>query len=105
VAIETHFAWVLAGKRAYKLKKPLRHAKQTLAQRERAYRAELRLNMRLAPAVHLQVPPLARGAIGSLDFVGHERIVDWLVVLLPASHMLEQTIKDGTVGHLHQLMV
>jgi aminoglycoside phosphotransferase family enzyme len=110
VAFEPHFAWVfLAGERAYKLKKALRHAqmdKQTLAHRERACRAELRLNRRMAPAVYLQVQPLARGAIGSLDFAGHERIVGWLVelVCLPASRMLEQAIKDGTVGDLHQLM-
>ena len=54
-------SWVfLAGERAYKLKKPVRFSYldfSTLARREAACRAELRLNRRLAPDVYLAVRP------------------------------------------------
>ena len=59
---ETHMSWVfLAGDRAYKLKKPVRFPYldfSSLARREAACRAELRLNRRLAPDVYLDVVPL-----------------------------------------------
>ncbi len=49
---ETHMSWVfLAGERAYKLKKPVRFPYldfSSLARREAACRAELRLNRALA---------------------------------------------------------
>jgi uncharacterized protein len=52
---ETHMSWVfLVGDRVYKLKKPIRFPYldfSTLAKRETACRAELRLNRRLAPDV------------------------------------------------------
>jgi aminoglycoside phosphotransferase family enzyme len=76
-------SWVfLAGDRVFKLKKPVRFAYldfSTLARREEACRAELKLNRRLAPDVYLSVMPLVwtpRGlAIGGSGFT-----VDWLVV-------------------------
>ena len=59
---ETHMSWVfLAGDRVYKLKKPVRFPYldfSTLAQREAACRAELKLNRRLARDVYLDVKPL-----------------------------------------------
>ena len=84
---ETHMSWVfLAGERAYKLKKPVRFAYldfSSLARREAACRAELRLNRRLAPDVYLGVEPLTsapkRG--GSFSLGGSGPVVDWLVVM------------------------
>lgn len=102
--IETHFAWVfLVGDRAYKLKKPLRQAPidySTRARRERACRAELELNRRLAPGVYLRVVPLGRDDSGELTRAPGARVVDWLVemVRLPAARMLDRAILTGTVG-------
>jgi uncharacterized protein len=102
--IETHFAWVfLAGKRAYKLKKPLRQASlnyNTLAHRARACQAELELNRRLAPGVYLRVVPLGRKPNGALTHGAGVQVVDWLVemVRLPRARMLDRAILRGAVG-------
>jgi aminoglycoside phosphotransferase family enzyme len=81
---ETHMSWVfLAGQEAYKLKKPVQFAYldfSTLARREMACRAELRLNRRLAPEVYYAVMPIVRSARG-LAIGGSGQIVDWLVVM------------------------
>lgn len=60
--IETHISWVLlAGEFAYKIKKPLKLPFldfSTLALRQQACLAELRLNRRFAPDIYLDVRPL-----------------------------------------------
>lgn len=102
--IETHFAWVfLVGERAYKLKKPLRQASMsynTLALRERACRAEVELNRRLAPGIYLRAVPLGCNVAGELMRARGVKVVDWLVemVRLPAGRMLDQAILAGTIG-------
>jgi len=101
--IETHFAWVfLAGDRAYKLKKAIRQGSmdyRTLASRERACRAELHLNRRLAPGVYLRVLPVRRGGAGGVRHARRVPIVDWLIEMrrLPAARMLDRAIAEGTV--------
>lgn len=101
--IETHFAWVfLAGSYALKLKKPLRQGSldyRTLARRESACRAEVRLNRRIAPDVYLGVEPLWRTRNGQLSRHGGERIVEWLVCMrkLPASRRLDQLLSRGAL--------
>jgi len=81
---ETHMSWVfLTADRAYKLKKPVRFPYldfSSLALRETACRAEIRLNRRLAPEVYLGVVPLTVSAAG-LSLGGAGDIVDWLVVM------------------------
>ena len=103
--IETHFAWIfLAGERAYKLKKPLHQASmdyRTVALRERACRAELELNRRLAPDVYRRIVPLGRARDGRLALrAGAGQAVDWLVQMrrLPAARMLDQAIAERSVG-------
>lgn len=102
--IETHFAWVfLVGERAYKIKKPLRQGAmnyRTLALRERACRAEVELNRRLAPAIYLRAVPLGCNVAGELMRARGVKVVDWLVemVRLPAARMLDQAILAGTAG-------
>ncbi len=97
---ETHMSQVfLAGDRAYKLKKPVRFPYldfSTLARREAACRAELRLNRRLAADTYLGVIPLVQTARG-LALGGAGATVDWLVVMkrLDASHMLDRVIAEG----------
>ena len=60
--VETHISWVLlAGRLAYKLKKPVRLPFvdfSTLALRRHFCHEELRLNRRLAPALYLGVLPV-----------------------------------------------
>jgi aminoglycoside phosphotransferase family enzyme/predicted kinase len=60
--IETHVSWViLAGERAYKLKKPVNFGfldYSTLARRQFFCEEELRLNRRLAPDLYLAVVPV-----------------------------------------------
>lgn len=99
---ETHMSWVfLAGERVYKLKKPVHFPYldfSTIARRERACRAELRLNRRLAPDVYLDVLPLTNGAQGMM--LGGEGVpVDWLVQMkrLDERHMLDRLIIEGRV--------
>ncbi len=77
-------SWVfLAGERVYKLKKPVRFPYldfSTIDRRERACRAELRLNRRLAPDIYLDVVPLVDTGHG-LALGGEGRPVDWLVCM------------------------
>jgi len=100
---ETHMSWVfLAGDRVYKLKKPVRFPYldfSTLALREAACRAELRLNRRLAPGIYLGVLPLVAAAHG-LSLGGDGVVVDWLVVMrrLDEGQTLERAIQDQRVA-------
>jgi aminoglycoside phosphotransferase family enzyme len=99
-ARETHMSWVfLAGARVYKLKKPVRFPYldfSTLARREAACRAELRLNRRLAPDVYLDVLPLVETGQG-LALGGEGHPVDWLVCMrrLDERYMLDRLIEAG----------
>jgi aminoglycoside phosphotransferase family enzyme len=101
---ETHMSWIFFdGDLVFKLKKPVRFAYldfSTLARREAACRAELRLNRRLAPDVYLDVVPLVwtqRGfAIGGTGGIP----VDWLVMMrrLDEASTLENRLLDHPVG-------
>ena len=66
--IETHISWVLlAGRYAYKIKKPVRLPFldfSTLELRRHFCEEELRLNRRTAPELYLRVVPIARAASG-----------------------------------------
>jgi aminoglycoside phosphotransferase family enzyme len=99
---ETHMSWVfLTGDKAYKLKKPVRFSYldfSTLALREAACRAEIRLNRRLASDVYLGVVPLRRSA-ATLSICGSGEIVDWLVVMrrLDESQMLDRALAEHRV--------
>ena len=95
---ETHMSWVfLAGNEVYKLKKPVRFPYldfSTLARREAACRAELRLNRRLAPDVYLGVLPLVERA-GKLSIDGEGAPVDWLVKM---KRLDERFMLDGILA-------
>jgi aminoglycoside phosphotransferase family enzyme len=100
---ETHMSWVfLAGAHVYKLKKPVRFPYldfSTLARRERAARAEFRLNRRLAPDIYLGVVPLTK-ADGGLVLGGEGMPIDWLVKMkrLDERAMLDARIADGRLS-------
>jgi len=99
---ETHMSWVfLVGDRVYKLKKPVRFPYldfSTLAQREAACRAELRLNRVLAPDIYRDVLPLVDTAHG-LSIGGTGITVDWLVLMkrLDERNMLDEVIGERRV--------
>lgn len=99
---ETHMSWIfLAGDRAYKLKKPVRFPYldfSTLARREAACRAELRLNRRLAADVYLGVAPLVVTDHG-LAISADGTVVDWLVVMrrLDQNQTLEHAIQSRQI--------
>lgn len=96
---ETHMSEVfLVDDRVYKLKKPVRFPYldfSTLARREAACRAELRLNRRLAPDVYREVVPLVRTETG-FAIGGPGAAVDWLVVMnrLDGAQMLDRVIAE-----------
>jgi hypothetical protein len=102
VCRETHMSWVfLAGDRVYKLKKPVRFSYlnfSTLARREAACRAELRLNRALAPDIYLDVLPLVDTGDG-LAIGGTGTTVDWLVLMkrLDEHDMLDRRIAESHV--------
>jgi aminoglycoside phosphotransferase family enzyme len=99
---ETHMSWVfLVGDRVYKLKKPVRFSYldfSTLARREAACRAELRLNRALAPDIYLDVLPLVDTGEG-LSIGGTGITVDWLVLMqrLDERDMLDRMIGERRV--------
>ena len=75
--VETHISWVLlAGDYAYKMKKPVRLPFldfSTLAARRHYCEEELRLNRRTAPALYLEVVPIARRRGGAVQVGGSGR--------------------------------
>jgi aminoglycoside phosphotransferase family enzyme len=98
---ETHMSWVfLVGDRVYKLKKPVRFPYldfSTLARREAACRAELRLNRALAPDIYLEVVPLVDTGTGlSIDGAGTP--VDWLVFM---ARLDERNMLDCLIAERH----
>ncbi len=96
---ETSKSWVfLAGDRAYKLKKPVRSPFldfTTLARREAACKAELRLNRRLAAGTYVGLTPLTLTPQG-LRLGGEGETADWLVVMrrLDTRAMLDTRIRE-----------
>ncbi len=82
--IETHISWVLlAGERAYKVKKPVRLPFvdfSTLASRRHFCELELRLNQRLAPQLYLEVLPVC-GTPSSPRLGGAGEPIDYAVCM------------------------
>ena len=105
-AIETHFAWVfLAGRFAYKMKKPLRFREfdlTTLATRRANCELEVALNRRLAPAVYVGTVPLY-GLGGRLSLEGPGTPVEWLVKMhkLPRERALDRLAAMGQINDTH----
>lgn len=97
---ETSKSWVfLAGDKVYKLKKPLRTPYfdfTSLAQREAACKAEVRLNRRLASETYLGFTPLSLAPTG-LRIGWDGEPAEWLVVMrrLDERMMLATLIRDG----------
>lgn len=105
---ETHMSWAFLGRdRVWKLKKPMTTPFldfSTLAAREAACRAEVRLNRRLAPEVYLGLRSLVVGETGALDLGPDDPhqpgLTDWVVEMrrLPDAAMLDRAIAAGRVS-------
>jgi uncharacterized protein len=100
---QTHISVVfLAGRFAYKIKKPvaLRFLDySTLEQRRHFCELEVRLNRRLAPAVYLGVVPVTSDATG-VRMEGRGEALEWAVKMerLPEGAMLRERLRRGELG-------
>ncbi len=100
---QTHISLVfLAGRLAYKLKKPVEMGfldYTTLERRRHFCEEEVRLNRRLAPSVYLGVVPITRDG-SQIRVEGGGTIVEWAVKMerLPDSATLGAHLERGDVG-------
>ncbi|MBK3869276.1 hypothetical protein GFL09_16800 [Pseudomonas stutzeri] len=109
--IETHGSLIfLCADRAYKLKREIAYAALdflTLQKRERACRAELRLNRRTAPDLYLEVRSITRDRSGRMAFDGAGDVLDWVVVMrrFPQAALFEHMAVAGklTPALMHAL--
>ena len=101
--IQTHISFViLAGDRAYKLKKPRDFGFldfRTLEARRLDSERELRLNQRLTQGVYLAVKPLVLTACGGFALGGDGDAVDYVVVMrrLDQEQMLDRLVEHGSI--------
>jgi aminoglycoside phosphotransferase family enzyme/predicted kinase len=109
--IDTHAASIiLAGHRAWKLKRPVCLPYldfSTPDKRRQALEAELDLNRRTAPELYLGVHPLTRSADGVLALDGDGPPVDWVLEMkrfpddaLLADYAARDAIDDGAMLRL-----
>lgn len=95
--LETHISVVvLAGDRAFKLKKAVTLPFldfAPLAAREAACRAEVNLNRRTAPELYVGVRAVTRDDAGRLSFDGTGEVVDWVVEM-------RRFDQDGLLDHV-----
>jgi aminoglycoside phosphotransferase family enzyme/predicted kinase len=100
--IETHISWVvLTGEFAYKVKKPVELGFldfSTLGARRRYCEEELRVNRRTAPALYIDVVPIAEGIDGPR--VGAEPAVEYAVKMAQFPHeaRLDRCLQSGLLG-------
>src|ERR1044071_9406013 len=83
--IDTHISILfLAGNRANKLKRAVKYSYvdfSTVARRQAACTAELRVNRRTAPQLYLEVRAIVRRPDGRLAWGGEGEALDWGVVV------------------------
>ena len=102
--IETHISIVfLAGNRAYKLKRAVKYSYvdfSTVARRQAACTAELRVNRRTAPQLYLEVRAIMRRSDGTLAWGGEGEALDWVVVMrrFEREKLLEDMAVAGGLG-------
>jgi hypothetical protein len=100
--VQTHISVVLLGSECVlKFKKPVNLGfvdYSTLAKREAACEAELRLNRRLCPDVYVDIIPI-REVAGEFSVKGDGPVVDVAVLMrrLPDDLMLDRLVADGKI--------
>lgn len=98
--IETQLSWILiAGERAYKLKRPVQYPfvdQRQLADRQRLCLEELRLNRRFTPQLYLDVQPVTV-VNGAAQIGGSGAPVDYVVVMrsFDRQQQLDQLVLNG----------
>ncbi len=103
VVRQTHISVVfLAGRYAYKIKKPLNLGfldYSTLERRRDFSEREVRLNRRLAPSIYLGVVPITRNEAG-VWMEGDGEVVEWAVKMerLPDQAMLREQLRHGRIA-------
>lgn len=101
--IDTHAATVLlAGERAFKLKRAVRYSFLdfgTLERRRAALEAELVLNRRTAPGLYRRLVPVTRRADGGLELDGRGEVVEWLLEMerFPSEARLDSVAARGAL--------
>jgi len=101
--IQTHVSWIfLAGKFAYKIKKPVNFGFldfSTLERRRFYCQEELRLNRRLCPEIYLDVVSV-REAPGGAAFHGAGALLDYAVkmIRLPEERMADRLLAEDRLG-------
>lgn len=101
--IQTHISWIfLAGKFAYKIKKPVNFGFldfSTLDRRLFYCQEELRLNRRLCPEIYLDVVKV-REAPGGAAFHGEGSTLDYAVkmIRLPEERMADRLLAEGKLS-------
>lgn len=99
VRVETHAAVVfLAGRLAYKIKRPVRFPFldfSTLERRAGACRREIDIDRPIAPAIYRRVVPITREVDGSLAIGGDGDAVEWAVEM---NRFDENATLDRIVG-------
>jgi aminoglycoside phosphotransferase family enzyme/predicted kinase len=101
--VQTHISWIfLAGKFAYKIKKPVNFGFldfSTLDRRKFYCDEEVRLNRRLCPEIYLGVTQV-REAEGGASFHGDGRVIDHAVkmVRLPEERMANALLAKGELS-------
>jgi uncharacterized protein len=102
--IETHISWVFLREReVYKVKKPVDFGFldfSDLQRRERACRAEVELNSRLAPGIYRGVVPVTRDGRGQHAIGGQGEVVDYAVHMsrLPRDARADLRLGRGELG-------
>jgi len=101
--IQTHVSWIfLAGKFAYKIKKPVNFGFldfSTLDRRRFYCQEELRLNRRLCPEIYLDVIKVRETPDGAA-FYGEGLVLDYAVkmIRLPDERMTDRLLAEGRLS-------
>lgn len=112
--IQTHISWVLlAGKFAYKIKKPVNLGFLDFSDLEKRHHfctEELRLNKRLTPRMYLNVVPVVLGANG-VRMGGQGEVIDYAIQMRRfeqddrLDHMFEKNrLKPGHIDSLASML-
>ena len=113
---ETHISWVfLAGRFAYKLKKPVQFDFldfSTVELRKKYCEEELQLNRRFSPDVYLGVLPICQTMGGKLKLGGEGRPIDWVVKMRRlddrrtlAAHIARRDLTNDQVDALGKRLI
>lgn len=104
--IETHISWViLTGSYAYKIKKPMDFGFldfTTLEKRKHFCEEELRLNLRLAPELYLDLLPLY-GNEDNPSFSGEGEVLEYVIKMrqFDQAHLLNNLLAEGKLTREH----